>query len=37
MAAPQSLEKTVSVKVGIVGDSVKSSDKLDTLWHSSLH
>ena len=29
MTAPQSLEKTVSVKVGIVGDSVKSSDKLD--------
>lgn len=29
MTAPQSLEKTVSVKVGILGDSIKSSDKLE--------
>jgi hypothetical protein len=29
MTAPQSLEKTVSVKVGIFGDSIKSSDKLE--------
>lgn len=29
MTAPQSLEKSVSVKVGVLGDSIKSSDKLE--------